>query len=251
MRYKILCSFTDSAERNAIRMLFEQINYYPDYTYSVSEVITKLSSEKYDLCIINPDSRPLNGFDATQMLRKDFRCFVPIIAVANGLNDHFSERCFHSGINDYMFSPFNVPELEYKIRLWTAYTSHSLSPYERRLEYVVRSYQTLEGMIAENSLIPNLIECVCIRLLSEIRMLFEYEERIMLRMNDQHLDDHLIEHQSFLRHLDRLRFTSSKTNLEESIEAIQLESKWLFKHIDKFDTPLYQRLKRINETIQA
>lgn len=251
MKPRILCSFANSGERNAIRLLFEELKYSPDYTYSVSEVISKLSVSTYDICIMNPDCSPLNGFDASQMLRKDFRCFTPIIAVTRTAGDHFSDRCFHSGMNDYISSPFSASELEYKIRLWTSNRMGFLSPYEMRLEYIVRSYQTLENMIADNSLTPDFIASVCTRLLSEVRMLFDYEERLMRRINYPGMDDHALEHKSFLRHLDRLRFTASKTGLEESVQSLQLECKWFFKHIDKFDTPLYQHLKNTPETAQV
>ncbi|MEM9991574.1 MAG: response regulator, partial [Bacteroidota bacterium] len=69
----------------------------------------------YDLLLMDMQMPVMDGLEATQIIRTQLQCVVPIIALtANASNEH-RERCLRVGMNDYIVKPFASEALLSKI----------------------------------------------------------------------------------------------------------------------------------------
>jgi CheY-like chemotaxis protein len=72
-----------------------------------------MKSEHYDLVLMDLQMPIMDGFEATEQIRKELKSDVPIIGLsANALNGE-RERSLEKGMNDYVSKPFQ-PELLYE-----------------------------------------------------------------------------------------------------------------------------------------
>lgn len=84
-----------------------------------NEAIEKCKTTKLDIILMDVQMPNKNGFDATKEIRelKDFKN-VPIIAVTAGIMLEEREKCFKSGMNDYLAKPIHQPDLELILHKW-------------------------------------------------------------------------------------------------------------------------------------
>lgn len=88
------------------------------FNYVVAEnglvAIEKYKEDKFDIILMDLQMPEMDGFTATQEIRK-FDTKIPIIALtANSLADE-KERCLHAGFNDYITKPFKPDMLRERL----------------------------------------------------------------------------------------------------------------------------------------
>jgi signal transduction histidine kinase len=77
------------------------------------DAIEKLKSSAFDLVLMDLQMPIMDGFEATERIRKELSTELPIIGLsANALSDE-RERSLEKGMNDYVSKPFQ-PELLYE-----------------------------------------------------------------------------------------------------------------------------------------
>jgi CheY-like chemotaxis protein len=75
-------------------------------------------SQAFDLVLMDVQMPIMNGFEATEQLRKELELEIPIIALtANAIRgDH--QKCLSAGMNDYLAKPFHENELLKIVHDW-------------------------------------------------------------------------------------------------------------------------------------
>jgi PAS domain S-box-containing protein len=71
--------------------------------------------KKYDLILMDLQMPEMDGYDATEIIRKKLQIEIPIIAITAHSSVGEREKCFSLGMNDYLVKPFRAQELYFKI----------------------------------------------------------------------------------------------------------------------------------------
>jgi PAS domain S-box-containing protein len=81
------------------------------------EAIDKIKTETFDLILMDVQMPEMNGYEATQFIRKELKLNIPIIALtANAIIGDY-EKCIIAGMNDYISKPFEKASLFKKMSL--------------------------------------------------------------------------------------------------------------------------------------
>jgi PAS domain S-box-containing protein len=94
-----------------------------EYSYDVArngkEALQKIQLENFDAVLMDVQMPEMNGFDATQMIRKyeqdNKKARLPIIGVTAYALAGDKERCFSAGMDEYISKPFDPDELQEKL----------------------------------------------------------------------------------------------------------------------------------------
>jgi len=90
-----------------------------DFASDGQEAINKVKSNKYDICFMDIDMKPMGGLEATKIIRKDVNKDLPIIALTGTLTDDDKEICFQAGMNDFILKPVSKETIKAKIIQYT------------------------------------------------------------------------------------------------------------------------------------
>ncbi|MEY2828652.1 MAG: hypothetical protein RIQ33_510, partial [Bacteroidota bacterium] len=82
------------------------------------EAIELIKNKKFDIILMDVQMPVMNGFEATEMIRKVFKNDTPIIALtANALKGE-SVKCIDAGMDDYISKPFEEEDLVNMMATW-------------------------------------------------------------------------------------------------------------------------------------
>ena len=113
---KILLVDDNEMNRSLAHLMLEKANSTCDMVASGGEAVKKLSEENYDIVFMDCQMPGMDGFQATEAIRKLSKKKQPyIIAMtANPLNGDL-DRYLSAGMDDYLSKPINYNELELMI----------------------------------------------------------------------------------------------------------------------------------------
>jgi PAS domain S-box-containing protein len=77
--------------------------------------IEKLKKNKYDLVLMDLQMPEMDGFEATEYIRKNIDTVIPIIALTADVTSVDLEKCRAIGMNDYISKPVDEKTLYHKI----------------------------------------------------------------------------------------------------------------------------------------
>ncbi len=77
----------------------------------------KTNNFQYSLILMDLMMPIMNGFEATEEIRKNINPTIPIIAVTADVTSNVKEKCLDFGMNDYISKPYNSEDLISKIQL--------------------------------------------------------------------------------------------------------------------------------------
>lgn len=110
-------------EDNAVNQLVAQA-FLESFGLQVSvagnglEAVERTAQQRFDLVLMDCQMPELDGFEATQRIRERERALtagdqdgVPIIALTANAFEGDRERCFSTGMNDFIAKPFKQAEL--------------------------------------------------------------------------------------------------------------------------------------------
>lgn len=102
--------------------------------YNGNEAITAITDD-YDLMILDIDIPQLNGIAVMQEIRKLYPR-KPVIMISATIDIDMISQAYEKGCNDYMKKPFDIRELELKIRTFSKTTTNAIALIDG-LEYTL------------------------------------------------------------------------------------------------------------------
>lgn len=93
--------------------------------YNGNEAIAAITDD-YDLMILDIDIPQLNGIAVMQEIRKLYPR-KPVIMISATIDIDMISQAYEKGCNDYMKKPFDIRELELKIRTFSKATSNAIA----------------------------------------------------------------------------------------------------------------------------
>jgi CheY-like chemotaxis protein/anti-sigma regulatory factor (Ser/Thr protein kinase) len=107
---RILLAEDNCDTQRLIRLFLENTGCQVDMVASGTEAVESLASENYDMVLMDCQMPEMDGFEATRIIRaKDHS--IPIVALTACARADDADRCFASGMNDYLSKPFKQKQL--------------------------------------------------------------------------------------------------------------------------------------------
>jgi len=96
------------------------LGYAIEVAENGEEAVAKVKNRRYDLIFMDVQMPVMDGFQATQEIRNlgDGLASIPIIAVTANAFQSERERCFSSGMDDYLTKPVDKDRLKESLRRW-------------------------------------------------------------------------------------------------------------------------------------
>lgn len=112
---RVLLAEDDEVLSDGISKALRQCGYAVDHVDSGSDAVAALDTAPFDLLILDLGLPKLDGLQVLQKLRqRGDRLPVLILTARDGLQDRVSG--LDHGADDYMTKPFDLPELEARVR---------------------------------------------------------------------------------------------------------------------------------------
>ena len=106
----------------------------PDIMNNGQEAVDAVAKKKYDIVLMDIQMPVLNGFQATEAIRKQYSSdTLPIIAMTASAMKGDREACLESGMNDYVAKPIKQDDLFSVLQKWipgTKVEKHETKPIE-------------------------------------------------------------------------------------------------------------------------
>ncbi len=94
---------------------FPQESYSLDFAFNGLAALHLLSSNTYDVIILDIMLPGINGFEICKRLRNDLLCYTPVIMMTAKDQLVDKEEGFDLGADDYLIKPFNLRELQLRV----------------------------------------------------------------------------------------------------------------------------------------
>ncbi|WP_203339625.1 response regulator transcription factor [Planococcus beijingensis] len=111
---RILAVDDDLHMLNFVSAELRQIGYEVIEADSGEQALSCLKSTSVDLAVVDVMMPGIDGFELTQILRKDFDLPVILLTARHHIED--KERGFLAGSDDYLVKPFESKELLYRVK---------------------------------------------------------------------------------------------------------------------------------------
>jgi CheY-like chemotaxis protein len=98
-----------------MRTLLDDFGFECDIAANGKLAIEKLQHEVYDIILMDLQMPELNGFDATEYIRKTLKLAIPIIALTADVTTADLAKCKSVGMDDYISKPVDERLLQSKI----------------------------------------------------------------------------------------------------------------------------------------
>lgn len=108
--------------------------------YNGNEAI-KAITDDYDLMILDIDIPQLSGITVMEEIRKLYPT-KPVIIISATIDIDMISKAYEKGCNDYMKKPFDIRELELKIRTFSKITGNAIALIDG-LEYTISDQRLL------------------------------------------------------------------------------------------------------------
>lgn len=116
---KILIAEDNLVNQKVISRVFAKMGYHIDIVTNGLEAIAAVHKQPYDLIFMDMQMPEMDGLEATRQIRKiNSSELTPIIAITANSMVGDREKCFESGMNDYIAKPFKVEEIRAAIERW-------------------------------------------------------------------------------------------------------------------------------------
>jgi PAS domain S-box-containing protein len=111
---------TDDNEINRLLASTILLNFGAHITEASNgeEAIERLKTENYDLILMDVQMPVMDGLEATQLIRKNTKDRIPIIALTAFALKGDNQKCFDAGMDDYLSKPFEEIQLLEVVSRW-------------------------------------------------------------------------------------------------------------------------------------
>lgn len=108
---KILVVEDNNINQLVVKHTLQKLGISIDIAVDGVEAIEKISSNNYDLILMDIQLPEMNGYDVTRYIRNQMKNSIPIIAMTALAINGEDEKCIESGMNGYVSKPFSVESL--------------------------------------------------------------------------------------------------------------------------------------------
>jgi CheY-like chemotaxis protein len=119
------------------------------------EALQQLEQESFDIVLMDIQMPEMNGYEAAIAIRNhatDRLRTVPIMAMTAHATQAEKDRCFSSGIDDYISKPFDPEQLKNQIGLLAnRKQEESLEPRRENLQNIEPEIIPISGMVLDSS----------------------------------------------------------------------------------------------------
>lgn len=98
-----------------MKTLLDDFGFEREIASNGKIAIEKLEKSKFDIILMDLQMPEMNGFEATEYIRKVLRSTIPIVALTADVTTVDVEKCKAVGMNDYISKPVDENELYTKI----------------------------------------------------------------------------------------------------------------------------------------
>lgn len=98
-----------------MKTLLEDFNFKMEIASNGRIAIEKLKTDSFDIILMDLQMPEMNGFEATEYIRKKMNLLIPIIALTADVTTVDVEKCKEVGMNDYVSKPIDDKLLYSKI----------------------------------------------------------------------------------------------------------------------------------------
>lgn len=103
-------------QKLAVRLL-EKMGYVAEAANNGQEALDILATQQYDLVLMDCEMPVMNGFQASEIIFKQFPC-LPIIALTGNGTTEDKAKCLASYMKDMVTKPINFSALDEIIKKW-------------------------------------------------------------------------------------------------------------------------------------
>jgi PAS domain S-box-containing protein len=131
-----------------MKTLLDDFGFECDITANGKLAIEKLKTKTYDIILMDLQMPEMNGFEATEYIRKKMKSEIPIIALTADVTTVDVEKCKAVGMNDYIAKPVDERLLYSKLISFSkkpvVIIEHikGQDPAKDKIKYVDMSYLT-------------------------------------------------------------------------------------------------------------
>jgi PAS domain S-box-containing protein len=101
-----------------MRTLLDDFGFECDIAVNGKVAIEKIQSKAYDIILMDLQMPEMNGFEATEHIRKELKLEMPIIALTADVTTADLARCKSVGMDDYVSKPIDEKLLHRKMLLY-------------------------------------------------------------------------------------------------------------------------------------
>ncbi len=112
---KVLVAEDIALNQLLIKIIMADFGFEVDIANNGKIAIEKLRQNKYDIILMDLQMPEMNGFEATEYIRKTMKSQIPIIALTADVTTADVSKCKEFGIDDYISKPINENLLYSKI----------------------------------------------------------------------------------------------------------------------------------------
>jgi signal transduction histidine kinase/ActR/RegA family two-component response regulator len=98
-----------------VRTILDEFGFERDIASNGKIAIEKLKTQSYDIILMDLQMPEMNGFEATEYIRKTLHSNIPIIALTADVTTVDVEKCKIVGMDDYISKPIDEKVLYHKI----------------------------------------------------------------------------------------------------------------------------------------
>jgi CheY-like chemotaxis protein len=97
-----------------------KLGYMADIAANGREALEAVTKGNYDLVLMDIQMPEMDGFEATQAIRRAERngARLPIVAMTANAMKGDREKCIDAGMDDYLSKPVNPQKLKEKLETW-------------------------------------------------------------------------------------------------------------------------------------
>ncbi len=98
-----------------MKIILDDFGFERDIANNGKEAIEKLQSKSFDIVLMDLQMPEMNGFEATETIRKKLNSNIPIIALTADVTENDLAKCKAVGMNDHIAKPIDEKQLYNKI----------------------------------------------------------------------------------------------------------------------------------------